>query len=262
MKEPAMFRRISVFAVLLVVFNVMCPATPAQSNPEPPQPPIFTYVAEWGVPRAQWADMEKVNASNKATLDSLVADGTLLGYGMYENRIHSEGGITHGSWFQAASLANIFKALDKIYAQPGVVTSPVQAASKHLDYLMISTTHGGKAVTNSTGYLRVISAQIKPGKGSEFRDAYHRYIEPVYAKLLADGAIVAYQLDTEYNIENAPGRVFSVAVTRDADGLDKMGMAFHDLFEKNPAVDEALASAIEPNSRNDLLARVTSMSHK
>jgi hypothetical protein len=255
-----MVGRLCGLTAFFLVLSLMCSPTWAQGNPQ--QPPIFTYVAEWGVPRAQWADMEKVNAGNKATLDSLVADGTLVGYGTYENRIHSEGGITHGSWFQANSLANIFKALDKIYAQPGAVTAPVQAGSKHLDYLMISTIHDAKAVTNSTGYLRVISAQLKPGMEEQFREAYRRYIVPVYAKLLADGAIVAYQLDTEYNIENAPGRIFSVAITRDAEGLDKVRMAVGELFEKNPAVVGTLVSVTEPNSRNDLIARISNMSHK
>ena len=102
----------------------------------------------------------------------------------------------------------------------------------------------------------------KPGKDEEFLEAYRRYIVPVYEKLLADGAIVAYQLDWEYNIENAPGRFFSVAITRDAEGLDKVRMAVGELFEKNPAVLGALTSVAAPNSRNDLLARVTNMSHK
>jgi hypothetical protein len=255
-----MIKRTYVLTALIFVLVLMCSPTWAQGNQE--QPPIFTYVAQWGVPRAQWDDMEKVNAENKGLLDPLVTDGTLLGYGTFENRIHSDGGYTHGSWFQAASLANIFKALDKLYAQPGGTTKPVQAASKHMDFLMISTIHGAKAVTNSTGYLRVISAEVKPGKMDEFLDAYRRYIVPVYAKLLADGAIVSYQLDSEYNIENAPGRFFSVAVTRDAEGLDKVRMAVGELFEKNPAVIGALVSPTVPNSRNDLLARVTNMTHK
>jgi hypothetical protein len=255
-----MIKRILVLSTLILSLGLLWSPTWAQGNQA--QQPIFTYVAEWGVPRAQWADMDKVNAGNKALLDSLVADGTLLGYGTFENRIHSEGGMTHGSWFQADSLANIFKALEKIYSQSGAVTNPVQAASKHLDYLMVSNIHGAKAVTSSTGYLRVISAQITPGREAQFLEAYRRYVEPVYAKLLSDGAIVSYQLDWEYNVQNSPGRFFSVAVTRDAEGLDKVRMAFNEVFEKDPAILDALVSPSVPNSRNDLLARITNMSHK
>ena len=141
------------------------------------------------------------------------------------------------------------------------MTAPVQAASKHWDFLFVSTVHGAKAYTGS-GYLRVVSAQLKPGKEEEFRAAYRQYIVPVYAKLLADGAIVDYELDTEYVVGNAPGRFFSAVVTKDAEGLDKVRTAIADLFEKNPAVAEALTSPVEPNSRRDLLAHVTNMSRK
>ncbi|HUL17545.1 MAG TPA: hypothetical protein VLV88_16225 [Terriglobales bacterium] len=255
-----MLKRMAALAALFCVVGLLCLPTGAQNNRE--QAPIFTYVAQWAVPRAQWADVTKMNEATKPLLDGLVADGTLIGYGTFDNRIHSVEGMTHGSWFQATSLAGIFNALDKIYAQPGAVTQPVMAASKHMDYLMISNIHGAKTVTNGTGYLRVISAQIKPGRELEFVEAYRRYLEPVYAKLLAEGTIVSYQLDTEYNIENAPGRFFSAVVTPNAEGLDKMRMALDELFEKNPAALEALMSASVANSRNDLIARVSSITRK
>ena len=254
-----MIRRAFVFAVLFLLFGLACPSMWAQSTSS--QPPIFTYVSEWNTPRAQWADMAKVEADIKATMDALVADGTLLGYGTYENRIHSEASPTHGSWFQAESLAKIFKTLDKIYAQAGATTAPAQAASKHWDFLFVSTTHGAKAYTGS-GYLRVISSELKPGHEEAFRAAYRQYIVPVYEKLLADGAIVNYELDGEYVMGNAPGRYFSAVVTKDAEGLDKVRTAIADLFEKNPAAAEALTSPAEPHSRKDLLAHVTNMSRK
>jgi hypothetical protein len=127
---------------------------------------------------------------------------------------------------------------------------------------LISTSYRASAIRNSTGYLRVISAQVQPGKMSDFRNIYSRYLVPVYDKLVTDGTIASYQLDSEYNIENAPGRVFLAVTMRDADGLDKMQAAFNDIFDKNPAVGQAFASVLVPNSRNDLLARITSMTHK
>lgn len=93
--------------------------------------PVYTYVAQWAVPRAQWADMVKVDEADRPVLDKLVADGTLVGYGAYTNLIHQEGEPTHGTWFSAKSEGNLLKALEAIYAQPGLVTAPVQANSKH-----------------------------------------------------------------------------------------------------------------------------------
>jgi len=91
---------------------------------------------------------------------------------------------------------------------------------------------------------------------------YNRYLVPVYDKLVADGVVVSYELDTEYNIENAPGRAFAVVTTRDGDGLDKIEAAYNSLFAQNPAVGQSLAALLVPNSRNDFLARITSMTHK
>jgi len=247
---------------LAAVLTLLLVPAPVWAQGKPNPHPIFTYVSEWGVPRAQWGDMAKNDAEDKAILDPLVADGTLFGYGMFENRVHSDGGYTHGSWFQATSLSNLFKALEMLYKRAGV-TAPVLAASKHQDHLMISTDYGAKAIGNSTGYLRVISLEIKPEKMNDFLEAYRRYIVPVCEKLLADGAIVFYQLDSEYIIENAaPGRVFFVVGTREAEGLDNVRAAFLDLFEKNPAVIGALASNSVPNSRNDFLGRITTMTRK
>ena len=89
-----------------------------------PKPSVYTYVAQWDVPRAQWADMVKADDADRPVLDKLIADGTLVGYGAYNNLIHQEGEPTHGTWFSATSEGNLLKALEAIYAQPALVTAP------------------------------------------------------------------------------------------------------------------------------------------
>lgn len=255
-----MNKRPLVPVVLLLALGMMCSTAWAQGGAN--AQPIFTYVDEWGVPRDQWGAIEKSNAEIKPLLDSLVADGTLIGYGFFQNRVHSDGGYTHGGWFQARSVGNILKALERIYAQPANVTNSAQAASKHQDYLMVANIHGAKAVTNSTGYLRVISVEIQWGHMDGFTEIYNRYLKPVYDKLVADGAIVSYQLDTEWSMQNAPSRLFSAVVMPDAEAINKVNMAFNDMFSKNPAVLEGILSHIVPNTRQDLLARITQMTRK
>ena len=246
---------VAVFAALVVIS-----AFPQSSVAQAPQP-VFTYVTLWGVPRAQWSEIGKITADQKAMLDPMVANGTVLGYGFFENRVHSEDGFTHGTWIQADSIANVFKALEPAYANPDV-TAPVLAASKHHDLFLIANSHRATAISDSTGYLRVISAQIQPGKLAEFMNAYRQFVVPVYDKLMMDGAIASYELDMEYNIENAPGRVFFAATSRDAEGLDQTRAALNDLFEKNPAALQSLVSPFVPDSRSDTLARITSMTHR
>ena len=76
------------------------------------KPPIYTYVSQWAVPRAQWPEMTKINQDEKPLMDKLMADGTITSYGDFTNLIHQEGEATHGSWFTATSEGNLMKALE------------------------------------------------------------------------------------------------------------------------------------------------------
>ena len=53
----------------------------AQTSEVKEKPPMYTYVANWSIPRARWADMAKDKDANAAVLDKALADGTLVGYG-------------------------------------------------------------------------------------------------------------------------------------------------------------------------------------
>ena len=48
----------------------------AQASEVKEKPPMYSYVANWQIPRAQWGDMQKANAADKAILDKAMADGT------------------------------------------------------------------------------------------------------------------------------------------------------------------------------------------
>src|SRR5260370_35316840 len=111
-----MLKRIFVPVVVLVALLLVSTPASAQGNANPQ--PIFTYVSEWGVPRAQWSDIAKADADNKAILDPLVANGTLLGYGYFENWEQSKAGYTPGSWFQAPSTTNVLNTRQTFTGNP------------------------------------------------------------------------------------------------------------------------------------------------
>ena len=41
--------------------------TSAQMSDAKEKPPMYSYVAFWNIPRAQWAEMDKSNAANAKT---------------------------------------------------------------------------------------------------------------------------------------------------------------------------------------------------
>ena len=160
------------------------------------EPPTFTFVAEWAIPRAQWADFVAFNEKNgKPALDKLLADGTLIGYGTYATVVHQEERETHGTWFEATSIANIEKALGELLKLPP--NPAITTGAKHHDFLLRSPLHRTKAARGTNGYLWVSSTQLQPGKGQEWRELFDKYTKPVYDELLANGTILAYWIDVE-----------------------------------------------------------------
>ena len=102
------------------------------------KPPMYSYVANWQIPRAHWADMAKGNSANKAILDKALADGTIVGYGNDENLVHQPDGETHDSWWSAMSMAGLVKVLDQFYASPGDASPALESATKHWDSVLVS----------------------------------------------------------------------------------------------------------------------------
>ncbi|MGA7909385.1 MAG: hypothetical protein WCA16_18405 [Candidatus Sulfotelmatobacter sp.] len=223
--------------------------------------PIYTYVAEWEVPRAQWGDMVKVDEQDRPLLDKLVADGTLVGYGAYTNLIHQEGQPTHGTWFTATSEGNLLKALEAIYAQPGSVTAPVQGASKHWDQILTGDIYNSKPGT-STGYLTWSRWELKPGQMRAYTELTKSTFVPALEKLLAEGTITSYGLLTEDYHQGKLGTIYEYFTVPDAASLDKANKAFDDAFSNNPAVGDAMRAVTEPEGHQDFLTRLRFMVSK
>jgi hypothetical protein len=45
------------------------------------KPPMYSYIANWAIPRAQWAEMDKQAAANQKMMEKGIADGNIIGYG-------------------------------------------------------------------------------------------------------------------------------------------------------------------------------------
>jgi hypothetical protein len=223
--------------------------------------PVYTYVAEWSVPRAQWADMEKVADQDRPVLDKLVADGILTGYGAYTNLIHQEGEPTHGTWFSASSEGNLLKALETIYKQPSLVSAPVQAASKHWDQILVDRNYNSKPGASS-GYLALSQWEVKPSERRSYDELVKNSLVPMLEKLLAEGTITSYGFDTEDYHQNPIGTVYEYFTVPDAASLDKANQAFEALFGGNPALGDAYRALVKREGHRDFLARIRFMMSK
>ncbi len=250
------------WALAAIVFGLgaLAPLAAQNTAQAASKPPIYTYVSQWAVPRGQWAEMAKLDAKDRGTLDKFVADGTLLDYGQFANLVHQEGRPTHGGWFSANSMANLMKVLAAEMAAPDAI-APVLANSKHWDYVLVSTTYNGKPSNQRTGYVVGANFLIKPGHRKDWDALVKNQVIPMMEKLLADGAITSYSLYDQEVVEHA-GEVTFVYVTPEASGMDKFDAALNEAIAKDPSFVQQFDAAVAPDGEHDFLSRITYMGHK
>jgi hypothetical protein len=92
------------------------------------KPPMYSYVEDWAIPRAQWAEMEKSVADDQKILDQAIASGTIVAYGNDANLVHQSDGYTHDDWWSSMSMAGVLDVLEQFY-EAGNSSTPVLSSA-------------------------------------------------------------------------------------------------------------------------------------
>lgn len=253
--------------VPLIVVGLLAFSAPVALSQMEQAHPIYTYVSQFQVPRANWAQYaEETEKTANPILMRLFTDGTLLGWGNFENIVHTTDGMTHGAWWSSTSLVGITRVLDELRKagpRPGQI-----AATKHEDFLMRTVySHTGSVPGGGTGYLRVNCTLTQPGKSDDFVATIKKYLGPTFEDQFKKGNATSYGMDEQY-VFTAPGSTRCTVVTfPNAEAMNKWADAIAATLDKmsqddRKAWQDALASTTVPNTRRDMLARITHYAHK
>ena len=228
----------------------------AQMSEIKEKPRMYTYVAFWELPRAQWADEEKLVASEQKFMEKGTSDGMLVGYGSDQNLIHQPDSPTHDTWFSAMSMAGLFNVLDGIY-KSGLVTSPVQAnATKHSDAVFVSRYYNWHSGSFKDVYTETSMYKFKANAPDDALDLLSKNLfVPLMEKLLADGTLHEYEIDTEAIHTEAPGTFWIEYIAANAEGLDKVNAAVRESMKANPLGGPTFASIVDFTQHRDYLSR-------
>jgi hypothetical protein len=250
-----MKRIVGLFVIALAVMLV-----PAALPQMEPTPTVYTYVSQFQVPRANWAAYSEDSEKTVVPVaEKMLADGTILSWSTFEQVIHTPDGYTHGAAWSSTSIAGLMKVLDeirKVGPRPGQI-----AATKHEDLLMQSTMY--HAGSGTPAYLRVVCSNAKPEKPSEYAAALKKFLVPTFEEQIKKGAATFYGLDEQY-VNTAPPSIRCLVINYpNADGMDKWAQAISATMSKWTPADRAefFASTV-PDSRRDILARITHSGHK
>ncbi len=225
------------------------------------QTPIYTYVSQFAVPRANWAQYSADSDKNFLPVaNKMLADGTIVSYSTFETMVHTEGGMTHGAAWSSPTISGLMKVLEAL--RSSAPSSGQIAATKHEDFLMVTNLYEANPSDKSTsGYLRVVCQNAKPDHPEEYAAALRKHLWPTFQEQVKAGAASYVGLDTQYVNTTTPSTQCLVINYPNAEGMDKWAKAIATALADS-STREAVTGAVVPDSRRDFLARITHMAHK
>jgi len=247
-----------VFAVLCALALAAVWAVPAgaQMSEAKEKPPMYSYVGNWAIPRAQWAEMAKSSAADQKILDQAMASGTIVAYGNDVNLVHQADGDTHDDWWSAMSMAGLLNVLDQFYKSGGTTSPVLASATKHSDNIFVSRYYNWHAGSWKDVYTHGSSYKLKADAPDSAVDMLSKsLIVPLMEKMLADGTIHEYEVDTEAIHTEAPGTFWVFYIAANAEGLDKVNAALREALKANPLGGPAFGSMVDFTPHRDYLSR-------
>jgi hypothetical protein len=251
-----MLKRIT--GLLVVVLAVV--VVPAAISQMETAQTVYTFVSQFQVPRANWAQYsEDTEKTFVPVAEKMLADGNIVSWSTFEQVVHTPDGFTHGAAWSSNSLAGLMKVLDEVRKngpRPGQI-----AATKHEDYLMQSSMYHVGSGTPT--YLRVVCSLAKADKPADYAAAIKKYLVPTFEEQIKKGAATYYGLDEQYVNNSAQSMRCLVITYPNADGMDKWATAINATLGKmSPTDRDAFFGTTVPDSRRDIMARITHSGHK
>jgi hypothetical protein len=189
-------------------------------------------------------------------MEKALADGTIIGYGDDMNLIHTAEGPTHDNWWSAMSMAGILNVLDQIYKSGGATSPVLASATKHYDGLYVSHYYNWHSGSWKDVYTREASYKLKADAPDDAIEMLSKnMIGPLMEKMLADGVIHEYEIDTEAVHTEAPGTFAVIYIAASAEGLDKVDAAIRESLKANPLRGPAFGSMVDFSAHRDSLVR-------
>ena len=246
----------NIFVGLCGLFTLAALAIPASAQEVKSKPPMYSYVAEWQIPRDKWPDMTKELASTDGAMEKALADGTLIGYGHDEAVVHSADGSTHDMWWSAKSMAGLLNVLQLVSGTGSNTGSTLSSATKHYDNIYVSRYYNYKPGSFKRAYSHVSVYKLKASAPDNALEQLSEHlIVPAMEKLIADGTIIEYEIDTQAIHSDDPNTFVLIYASPTPEGLDEVAAAIRELGKTHPLGGQAFGSMTEDSGHRDYLVQ-------
>ncbi len=250
-----LWRVVAALFALGLIGSLALPAG-AQMQEVKEKPRMYTYVALWDLPRAQWGEWPKAEAADQKINQDALNSGMLIGFGDDTNLVHQPDQPTHDDWFSSMSMAGLLNTLEQFYKSGLTQSAMQQSATKHWDAIYVSRYYNWHAGSWQGVYSYGSSYKLKPEASSDALDTLAKAaIVPRMEKLLADGVIHEYEIDTEAVHTSSPGTFWVFYIAANADALDKASASLRDALKANQLIAPAFGEMVDFKDHRDYLAR-------
>jgi hypothetical protein len=248
-------------AAALAVLSAGTAAVAQTPAPAAAPQTVFTFVAEWQLPRDKMAtyatDFEK---NTRPILEKLGAAGTLVSWGAYEYLVHTPEGYTHGVWWSATSYAGIETARGELVKNISASTS-LTSATGHGDRYLRAIGGKGKSASGTGGFLTVSRYEVKAGSAQDWRQLWDKNNKASWDDAVDKDILNAYAIYVEDVHTEAPGLRLVVTLSPSAEAEDKFGDALAAADGKLSAADQKtaglqMAAVLEPGKHRDGYAKI------
>jgi len=259
-KEKCMNKRLIGVVAGLMLAALAVVSSPTAFSQMGPTPTVYTFVSQFQVPRANWAQYsEDTEKTLVPVMEKSLADGNIVSWSTFEQVVHTPDAYTHGAAWSSTSISGLMKVLDEI-RKAGPRPAQV-AATKHEDYLMQSTMY--HAGSGAGAYLRVVCSMAKADKPESYAATLKKLLVPTFEEQVKNGVATYYGVDEQYVNTSAPSTRCVVITYPNAESMDKWATAISTTMSKwSPSERSEFASATVVDSRRDIMARITHSGHK
>jgi hypothetical protein len=225
----------------------------AQSTQVKAKPPMYSYQANWQIPRAKWPDFEKPHPAADKILAQALSSGTLVGYGEDKVEVHRADSWTHDAFWSSMSMAGVLDFLD-MATQSG--PDPGLSSTKHWDGIYISRYYNWKPGSYKGAYTHSAYYKLKDSAPDDALEMVSKnFVAPLMEKLLADGSIVEYEIDQEAIHTESPAGFWVYYISPNSAGLDKVNAALGEALNANSFAGPAFGAMVDSSEHRDYLSR-------
>ena len=177
-----------------------------------------------------------------------------MGYGTDINLVHELKSETHDVWWSSMSLAGIVTVLEQARGASDAGSAVLNSA-KHWDEVFVSRYYNWKSGSYKNAYTRVASYKLKDDAPDDAVEMLSEHmIAPLLEKMVADGTVLEYEIDTMAIHTEAPGTFDIVYITAKPEGLDTVLASLREALKAQPLSGQAFGSmVVDAGHRDELL---------